>query len=167
MIVLQDADFGPLIETILRSSFSNQREVCLSAARILVQSSLSERFVNEFVAQARTLRIGDPMDPSTDVGALISEEHRQKVEGYVALARTDGGSVVAGGRQPGGLSPTCVDGYFFEPTVITGLSDTSRVIQEEFLGQSRPFNPSKRSKKLLNEPMLPVTGYPPPFGPKV
>lgn len=141
MIVLKDADFGPLIETTLRSSFSNQGEVCLSPARILVQAPAYERFVEEFVAQARTLRVGDPMDPTTDVGALISEEHRHKVEGYIALAQSDGGSILTGGQRPKGLSGPCADGYFLEPTVITGLSDGSRVIQEEIFGPVSTVQP--------------------------
>jgi aminomuconate-semialdehyde/2-hydroxymuconate-6-semialdehyde dehydrogenase len=127
-LVFADADLDEAIATSIQSSFANQGEICLCGSRIFVDRAVHDRFVDQFVAATRRLRIGDPSDPSTDVGALISEAHLQKVSGYVDLAKKEGGTIVTGGRR--------VDrpGFFFEPTVITGLGCDCRVLQEEIFG---------------------------------
>ncbi len=126
-VIFADADLDDAIATSIRSSFWNQGEICLCGSRIFVQREVYDSFVERFVAEAKKLRIGDPMDPHTDVGALISEQHLEKVMRYVALAREEGGSVVGGNR---------VDrpGWFLEPAVITGLGCECRVLQEEIFG---------------------------------
>ncbi|MCY0864716.1 MAG: aldehyde dehydrogenase [Sulfobacillus sp.] len=149
LIILEDADFERLIETTLQSSFSNQGEVCLSPARILVQEELYDRFVDEFSRRAAAMRVGDPLDGATEVGALISEEHRNKVEAYLEVARQDGGQIVVGGRRPSGLPARVAGGYFLEPTVITGLSDASRVVQEEIFGPVVTIQPFKTPEEAV------------------
>ena len=127
-LVFADADLEEAVATSIRSSFWNQGEICLCGSRIFVERSIHDEFVDRFVAATKQLRIGDPGDPSTDVGALISAAHLEKVTGYVKLAREEGGSVVTGGNR--------VDrrGYFVEPAVITGLDCNCRVLQEEIFG---------------------------------
>ncbi|HUP44947.1 MAG TPA: aldehyde dehydrogenase [Thermoanaerobaculia bacterium] len=127
-LIFADADLPEAVATSIQSSFANQGEICLCGSRIFVERSAYDRFVEEFVAATRRLRIGDPADESTDVGALISEAHLQKVGGYVDLAKEEGGTILTGGRR--------VDrpGFFFEPTVITGLDCDCRVLQEEIFG---------------------------------
>ena len=127
-VVFADADLDDAVATSIRSSFWNQGEICLCGSRIFVERSIHDQFVERFVAATKQLRIGDPLDPATDVGALISEAHLQKVTGYLALAKEEGGTIVTGGRR--------VDrkGFFVEPAVITGLDCNCRVLQEEIFG---------------------------------
>jgi aminomuconate-semialdehyde/2-hydroxymuconate-6-semialdehyde dehydrogenase len=127
-LIFADADLDDAIATSIRSSFWNQGEICLCGSRIFVERSIHDEFVSRFAAAAKALRIGDPLDDSTDVGALISEAHLQKVMGYIDLATKEGGTIVDGGRR--------VDrpGYFVEPTIITGLGCDCRVLQEEIFG---------------------------------
>jgi aminomuconate-semialdehyde/2-hydroxymuconate-6-semialdehyde dehydrogenase len=127
-LIFADADLDDAIATSIRSSFWNQGEICLCGSRIFVERSIHDEFVSRFAAAAKALRIGDPLDASTDVGALISEAHLQKVMGYIDLATTEGGTIVTGGHR--------VDrpGYFVEPTIITGLGCDCRVLQEEIFG---------------------------------
>ena len=98
-----------------------------------MEQNLYDRFVDEFVARTKTLLIGDPLDEKTNIGALISEKHLQKVLGYVDLAKEEGGLILTGGKRVE-LSGRCESGYFVEPTVITGLSQQCRTNQEEIFG---------------------------------
>jgi aminomuconate-semialdehyde/2-hydroxymuconate-6-semialdehyde dehydrogenase len=127
-LIFADADLEDAISTSIRSSFWNQGEICLCGSRIFVERSIHDEFVTRFAAAAKKLRIGDPLDDSTDVGALISDAHLQKVMGYIDLATKEGGTIVAGSHR--------VDrpGYFVEPTIITGLGCDCRVLQEEIFG---------------------------------
>jgi aminomuconate-semialdehyde/2-hydroxymuconate-6-semialdehyde dehydrogenase len=127
-VIFADADLDDAIATSIQSSFANQGEICLCGSRIFVQRAIYDEFVERFVAATKKLRIGDPAEATTDVGALISEAHLQKVTGYLALAKEEGGTIVTGGNR--------VDraGYFLEPAVVTGLSCECRVLQEEIFG---------------------------------
>jgi aminomuconate-semialdehyde/2-hydroxymuconate-6-semialdehyde dehydrogenase len=146
-LVFADADLDEAVATSIRSSFWNQGEICLCGSRIFVERSLHDEFVTRFVAATKALRIGDPADAKTDVGALISAGHLEKVAGYVKLAQEEGGTVVAGGRR--------VDraGYFFEPTVITGLTCECRTVQEEIFGPVvtiTPFDDDTDAVRVAN-----------------
>jgi aminomuconate-semialdehyde/2-hydroxymuconate-6-semialdehyde dehydrogenase len=127
-IIFADADLEQAIPTSIQSSFANQGEICLCGSRIFVERSIHDRFVDRFVEATGRLRIGDPLDESTDIGALISAAHLKKVMSYIDLARKEGGTIVAGGRR--------VDrrGWFVEPTVITGLGCDCQVLQDEIFG---------------------------------
>src|SRR5438270_2496338 len=124
-LIFADADLEDAIATSIRSSFWNQGEICLCGSRIFVERSVHDEFVSRFAAAAKSLRIGDPLDDATDVGALISEAHLQKVMGYIDLAAQEGGTIVAGGHR------VERPGYFIEPTIITGLGTDCRVLQED------------------------------------
>jgi aminomuconate-semialdehyde/2-hydroxymuconate-6-semialdehyde dehydrogenase len=127
-VIFADADLDEAVATSIQSSFANQGEICLCGSRIFVERSIYDTFVERFVAATKKLRIGNPTDASTDVGALISEAHLQKVTGYLALAKEEGGTIVTGGNRVDG------PGYFLEPAVITGLTCECRVLQEEIFG---------------------------------
>src|SRR5207302_1557287 len=127
-LIFADADLDDAIATSIRSSFWNRGEICLCGSRIFVERSIHGEFVSRFAAAAKSLRIGDPLDDATDVGALISEAHLQKVMGYIDLATTEGGTIVAGGHR------VERPGYFVEPTIVTGLGTDCRVLQEEIFG---------------------------------
>jgi len=127
-LIFADADLDDAVATSIRSSFWNQGEICLCGSRIFVERSIHDEFVERFAAATKRLRIGDPLDDATDVGALISEAHLRKVTGYIDLAVQEGGTIVAGGHR--------LDrpGYFVEPTIITGLGCECRTLQEEIFG---------------------------------
>src|SRR5262249_34573775 len=129
-LVFADADLDEVIRTSLRSSFENQGEICLCGSRLFVEASLYPSFVERFVAETRRLRVGDPLDPATDQGALISRAHHDKVVSYLRLAKEEGGRILCGGGPPQGLGERCKDGYFLEPTAIADLDVSCRVNQE-------------------------------------
>jgi aminomuconate-semialdehyde/2-hydroxymuconate-6-semialdehyde dehydrogenase len=115
------------------AAFRNQGQICLCGSRILVETSIAKEFTKRLVAHAKGLRIGDPADEATQLGALITAEHRAKVEGYIDVARQEGGKILCGGARPK-LGGPLAGGAFLEPTVITGLPQSSRCVQEEIFG---------------------------------
>ncbi len=133
-VVFADADFDDAVGTGVRAAFSNQGQICLCGSRIFVQRSIYDLFVDRFIEKTRALRQSDPLDPGTQQGALVSRDHLEKVRSYVELARKDGGTVRCGGAAPDRLPDRCKEGFFFEPTVITGLDPACRVNQEEIFG---------------------------------
>ena len=142
-VIFADADLDEAIATSIRSSFWNQGEICLCGSRIFVERSIHDQFVDRFVAATKKLRVGDPSDEKTDVGALISEAHLQKVIGYIELAKQEGGKVVTGGNRVGSR------GYFVEPAVITGLACDCRVLQEEIFGPVVTITPFEGDEQAV------------------
>ena len=119
--------------TLVRSAFANQGQICLCGSRLLVQRSIYAEFRDRFVERVRKLRVGDPNDASSDLGAVVSRAHFDKVIGHIALAREEGGTILCGGNAvevPG----RCAGGWFIAPTVIEGLSAQCRTNQEEIFG---------------------------------
>jgi aminomuconate-semialdehyde/2-hydroxymuconate-6-semialdehyde dehydrogenase len=133
-IVFADADLEQAVATSIQSSFANQGEICLCGSRLFVERTCYDEFLDRFLAATKRLRIGDPQDDATEVGALVTEAHRRKVEGYVALAEEEGGEILTGGKRPADLPERVRDGWFLEPTVIAGLDCNRRVMQEEIFG---------------------------------
>lgn len=146
-LIFADADLDEAIATSIRSSFWNQGEICLCGSRIFVERSIHDAFVERFAAATRKLRIGDPLDEATDIGALISEAHLRKVMSYIELSKDEGGTIIAGGNR--------VDrqGYFFEPTIVAGLGCDCRVLQEEIFGPVvtiTPFDGEEEGVRFAN-----------------
>jgi aminomuconate-semialdehyde/2-hydroxymuconate-6-semialdehyde dehydrogenase len=133
-IVFADADMNAAIAGSLRSSFANQGQVCLCGSRVFVERSAYPEFVERFVAAAAQLKMGDPLEPSTEQGAIVSKTQWEKVKFYVDLAREEGGAIALGGSAPEPINDRCRDGYFFRPTVITDLPVACRVNREEIFG---------------------------------
>jgi aminomuconate-semialdehyde/2-hydroxymuconate-6-semialdehyde dehydrogenase len=132
-IIFADCDYQKMLKMTVRSSFLNQGEICLCGSRIYVEESLYERFVQDLVKEAESLRVGDPSETSTFMGALVSEAHLEKVKNFVRLAEQEGGKIRTGGRRPE-LSEKFAKGYFLAPTVITDLPESSPCIQQEIFG---------------------------------
>lgn len=132
-IIFADCDFDKAVEVSIQSSFANQGEICLCGSRILVEESLYEKFLAEFIKRTKELTVGDPLEDKTKVGALVSEAHMNKVLSYIDLAKREGGTVATGGRRVA-FAGRCSEGFFVEPTVITGLPQTCRTNQEEIFG---------------------------------
>lgn len=134
-VVFDDCDFAATLEGTIRAGFANQGEICLCGSRLLVQRGIYEEFRDRFVEGVGKLAVGDPVAPSTRIGALISAAHREKVEGYLELAREEGGTILCGGRRPDR------DGFFLEPAVIEGLSIDARCATEEIFGPVVTLHP--------------------------
>ncbi|MDJ0837550.1 MAG: aldehyde dehydrogenase [Acidobacteriota bacterium] len=151
-IIFADADLDNCIPTTVRSSFANQGEICLCGSRIFVQRPVYEEFLERFTQAAGELVVGDPKDPDTNLGALVSAAHRDKVESYISLAGREGGTVILGGNRPG-VDPDLRGGYYLEPTVITGLTPSCRVMTEEIFGPVvtvTPFDTAQEAVAYAN-----------------
>ncbi len=153
VIIFADCDYEEMIKTTIRSSFSNQGQICLCGSRILVQRSLYDRFLQDFSKATKALRMGDPLHEDTQVGALISAAHMKKVLSYIDLAQMEGGKIECGGqavRMPAPME----DGYFVEPTIITGLVQNCRTNQEEIFGPVvtvMPFDTEQEAIAMANQ----------------
>ena len=151
-LVFADCDFEKAMAASIRSSFSNQGEICLCGSRILVERSVYDRFVEEFVKRTKTLVVGDPLDAKTNLGALVSEGHINKVLSYIELAKQEGGTILTGGKRIK-INGRCENGYFVEPTVITGLNHLCRTNQEEIFGPVvtiLPFDTEEEAVMMAN-----------------
>ncbi len=132
-IVFADCDYEEAMAASLRAAFSNQGQICLCGSRLFIERSLYARFRDEFVARARRLRVGDPLQENSDLGAVVSQAHMQKVLSYIELARQEGGTILCGGNQVT-LAGRCAGGWFVQATVIQGLPPECRTNQEEIFG---------------------------------
>jgi len=132
-IILDDANLDSSIPEIARSAFMNQGQVCLCGSRILVSDKIWDEFVDKFVGYVKNMKVGDPSSEYSDLGALVSFAHRDKVESYIHLAEREGGKILCGGKSP--TLPSPFDkGAFLEPTVVSDISHMSRTATEEIFG---------------------------------
>ena len=151
-IVFADCDFDDAVKTVVKAAFSNQGQICLCGSRIYIEHSIYQKFKAAFVQQVNTIKIGDPLNESTQHGALVSKEHMQKVLSYIDLAQTEGGIILTGGKQVK-LDGRCENGYFVEPTVIENLDNSCRTNQEEIFGPVctlMPFKGDSHALELAN-----------------
>ncbi|XP_038051835.1 2-aminomuconic semialdehyde dehydrogenase-like [Patiria miniata] len=149
-VVFEDADFENCVQTCVRSSFANQGEICLCTSRIFVQDTIFDKFVERFVQETRKLKVGPPQEASSNLGALISKEHLQKVKGYVAIASQDGGTVLCGQeKETLELPEKNKNGYFMRPTVIVNVPDDTRSMQEEIFGPVTCINSFKSEEEAI------------------
>ena len=132
ILVFEDAKLDQAVSGALLGNFYSAGEVCSNGTRVFVQRSVRQEFLRRLVARVSVLRIGDPMDPATQVGSLISEDHMQMVLGYIARGRAEGAHVLVGGkrRTEGALAK----GFFVEPTVFDGCRDDMSIVREEIFG---------------------------------
>ncbi|HWL95175.1 MAG TPA: aldehyde dehydrogenase [Phycisphaerae bacterium] len=133
-IVFADADMDKAVSESVRAAFANQGQICLCGSRVFVERQAYDTFVDRFVAVAGKLRLGDPLEAGVDQGAIVSKAQFDKVNYYANLAREEGGKILIGGAPAPAVNERCRGGYFFPPTVITGLGPQCRVNQEEIFG---------------------------------
>lgn len=146
-IVFDDADIDHAIAGVLFGIFSSSGEACIAGSRLFVQESIRDAFVDRLLTATAKLRLGDPSDPATQMGPLITHAHRESVAGYVALGRDEGGDVLAGGSAPDG--DVYEKGAFYQPTVIAGLTNEARMCQEEIFGPVLAVLPFKDEDDLV------------------
>lgn len=156
-VVFADYDASEAnLDTLVRSAFSNQGQICLCGSRILVERAIYDEFRDRFVARAKALVVGDPEEAASHLGAVVSKPHHDKIMGCIALAREEGGNVLAGGHAVA-VPGRCADGWFVAPTVIDGLGPACRTNQEEIFGPVvtlQPFDGEADAIALAN-----ATGY--------
>jgi aldehyde dehydrogenase (NAD+) len=131
-VILDDPglDLGAFAEQLFAATLLNNGQTCFASTRILAPRRRYDEVVDFFTAMAQSLNIGDPLDPNTQIGPLVSAAQRGRVERYIQQGLADGGRITTGGRRP----PHLPDGYFIEPTIFAGLDNRSAVAREEIFG---------------------------------
>lgn len=159
VLIFEDADVERALDAALFTLFSLNGERCTAGSRIFIQQSLYPEFVRRFAERARRLRVGDPTDPNTQVGALISRQHWEKVSGYIRLGVEEGATLLAGGPdKPAGLE----QGHFLRPTVLADVDNRMRVAQEEIFGPVAcliPFRDEEEGLRLANDVEYGLASY--------
>jgi len=151
-LVFADCDFGETVQQTVRASFTNQGEICLCGSRVFIERPLYEKFKQAFVERVKAMKVGDPNDSTTNLGAIVSSQHQQKVLSYIELAKQEGGKVLTGGSEVK-VNGRCHEGYFIAPTVIEGLDYKCRTQQEEIFGPVvtlTPFDTEEEALKMAN-----------------
>src|SRR5262249_62005230 len=143
-------DLEAAIAGSVRSSFANQGQVCLCGSRLFVEKPIYKQFVDHFIEKASQLKQGDPLDEQTEQGAIVNKTQLEKVKFYVDLAQKEGGKVAMGGSAPKAPNERCREGYFFQPTVITGLSVSCRTNREEIFGPVVTITPFDSEEEVIN-----------------
>src|SRR5205085_2016512 len=147
-LVFADADLADAIPSSVWSIYYSAGQSCEARSRVLVEQSLYDDFVSGFATHAQSLKVGDPLDPETQMGSLISSTHRDKVHAFVETGREEGAEVVAGGEPPDGK------GAFYPPTVLAKVDNRMVVAQEEIFGPVVtviPFEDEKDAIRIAND----------------
>ncbi|MCB0525202.1 MAG: aldehyde dehydrogenase [Lewinellaceae bacterium] len=147
-IIFADCDYDKMLETTVRSSFNNQGQICLCGSRVYVEKSLYPKFRDDFVALVKQIKVGNPTDQTSRLGAVVSKAHFEKVLSCIELAKEEGGKVLCGGtaiQMPGELA----GGWYIAPTVIEGLSAQCRTNQEEIFGPVVTIQPFDNEQDAL------------------
>jgi aminomuconate-semialdehyde/2-hydroxymuconate-6-semialdehyde dehydrogenase len=152
-IVFADCDFDAAVAGVARATFLNTGQVCLGTERVYVERSIFNRFVDALRDKAQALKPGHPSDKTTGIGPLISTQHRQKVMSYYQRAIADGANLVCGGGIPP-MPDSLASGAWIQPTIWTGLPETSSVVREEIFGPCchvRAFDSEEEALRLAND----------------
>jgi aminomuconate-semialdehyde/2-hydroxymuconate-6-semialdehyde dehydrogenase len=162
-IIFADCNYEEMLDTTLLSSFSNQGEICLCGSRIFVEKPIYDKFKNDFVERTKKLKIGNPKNPETNVGAIVSKQHFDKILSYIDLAKTEGGSILCGGNPvnlsnenyhennpQSAIRNPQLNGWFIEPTIIENLLFDCRTNQEEIFGPVVTIQPFETEEEVLS-----------------
>lgn len=151
-IIFADCDYEDMLNTTVSSSFSNQGQICLCGSRIFVENSIYEKFKIDFVAKVKALKVGHPSEASTNIGAVVSKSHLEKVMAYIEIAKSENGSILCGGNRI--HLKNYENGYYLEPTVIEVTSNDCRANQEEIFGPVvtiMPFETEAEVSEIANQ----------------
>ncbi|KAB0633683.1 2-hydroxymuconic semialdehyde dehydrogenase [Burkholderia stagnalis] len=163
VLIFDDADFDRALDASLFTIFSINGERCTAGSRIFVQRTIYDRFVQEFARRANNLVVGDPSDPATQLGAMITRQHWEKVTGYIRIGEQEGARVVAGGAdKPAGLPDALRNGNFVRPTVFADVDNRMRIAQEEIFGPVAcliPFDSEEDGLRLANDTSYGLASY--------
>lgn len=156
VIVFDDADLDRALDAVIFMIFSINGERCTSSSRLLIQDTIREEFEAKLIERVNNIRVGHPLDPETEIGPLVTEEHFNKVTSYFDIAKEEGATVAAGGVNVGD------EGYFVRPTVFTNANNKMRISQEEIFGPvltSIPFSTEEEALEMANDTPYGLTGY--------
>lgn len=148
-IIFADCDFENMLTTTIRSSFGNQGQICLCGSRIFIEKSIYETFKKHFVEVTQKQKVGPPSEPSSKLGAIVSQAHYDKILKYIDLAKEEGGTILCGGTALK-FDGEHKDGWYIAPTIIEGLSPTCRVNQEEIFGPVVSIMPFTTEEEVLS-----------------
>ena len=150
-LIFADCDYEKMLKVTLKSSFANQGQICLCGSRIFVERSIYDQFKTDFVARTKALKVGHPSEGDTNIGALVSKPHMEKVKSYIDMAESEGGTVLCGGEYVN--VPGYENGYYLQPTVIEVKDANCRLNQEEIFGPVvtiMPFDSDDEALALAN-----------------
>ena len=147
-VIFKDCNYDEMLKTLVRSSFSNQGQICLCSSRIFIEKPLYEKFKKDFVEKGSRLKVGDPLEDNSDLGAIVSEQQMNKVLSYINLAKQEGGKILCGGERVK-LEGPCAGGWFILPTIIEGLSFDRRTNQEEIFGPVVSIIPFETEEEVI------------------
>jgi len=156
VIVFDDADLDRALDAVIFMIYSINGERCTSSSRLLIQDTIRDEFEAKLVERVNRIKVGHPLDPATEIGPLVTEEHFNKVTSYFDIARQDGATIAAGGETVGD------EGYFVRPTLFTNADDTMRIAREEIFGPvltSIPFSSEEEALRIANDIPYGLTGY--------
>ncbi len=156
VIVFDDADLDRALDAVIFMIYSINGERCTSSSRLLVQDSIKEEFEAKLIERVNNIKVGHPLDPATEIGPLVTEEHYNKVTSYFDIAKEDGATVAAGGVKLGD------EGYFIRPTLFTNATNQMRIAREEIFGPvltSIPFSTEEEALQMANDTPYGLTGY--------
>ncbi len=156
VIVFDDADLDRALDAVIFMIYSINGERCTSSSRLLIQDTIRAEFEAKLVARVNNINVGHPLDPRTEIGPLVSQEHFDKVTSYFDIAKDDGATIAAGGEAIEG------PGFFVKPTLFTGASNQMRIAQEEIFGPvltSIPFATEEEALAIANDTPYGLTGY--------
>ncbi|MBK7560195.1 MAG: aldehyde dehydrogenase [Chitinophagaceae bacterium] len=149
VIIFAECDWDKMLTETIRSSFSNQGEICLCGSRILVEESVYEKFKEAFVEKTKELTVGDPLEPSSKQGAIVSKVHFEKILRCIDTAKQEGGKILCGGHAVQ-VEGRCENGYFIQPTVIEGLGPNCQTNQEEIFGPVVTLQSFKTDEEVVH-----------------
>ena len=150
-LIFADCDYDKMLNVTLKSSFANQGQICLCGSRIFIERSIYDEFKTDFIARTEALKVGNPMDSETNIGALVSKPHLEKVKSYIDIAEQEGGTVLCGGNYV--TVEGFENGYYLEPTIIEVTDANCRLNQEEIFGPVvtiMPFDTDEEALELAN-----------------
>jgi len=163
VLIFDDADLERALDAALFTIFSINGERCTAGSRIFIQETIYDAFVRRFAERAQRLVVGDPRDPATHLGAMISRQHWEKVTGYIRLGEQEGARILAGGpNRPEGLPAHLQPGNFVRPTVLADVDNRMRVAQEEIFGPVAcliPFKDEADGLRLANDVKYGLSSY--------
>lgn len=151
-IIFDDCNFDKALKTTINSSFANQGQICLCGSRILVQRGIYEKFRDAFVEKINKLKVGNPLEDDSRMGAIVSKPHYDKILSYIEIAKAEGGKILTGGNAIN-LDGDNAKGWFIAPTIIEGLNQQCRTNQEEIFGPVvtiQPFDTEEEALELAN-----------------
>lgn len=150
-LIFADCDYDKMLKVTMKSSFANQGQICLCGSRIFVERSIYEQFKTDFIAKTKALKVGHPLDSDTNIGALVSKPHLEKVKSYIDIAEEEGGTILYGGNYV--TVEGYENGYYLEPTIIEVNDINCRLTQEEIFGPVvtlMPFDTDEEALALAN-----------------